>query len=309
MTAKILLLGKGGQVGAALLPLLGKICDVVAPDRAIADLSRPDSLSDIVEEVAPDLIVNAAAYTAVDKAESDRDLAFLVNRDAPGALARAAARRGALLIHYSTDYVFSGERSADAPAYREDEQTGPLGVYGQSKRAGEVAVAAAQGDHIILRTAWVYAENGANFVKTIRRLLHEREILRVVDDQIGAPTWARDIAGVTAAIAERHIDGRAGPLGLFHLTSHGRTSWHGFARAIWEAERDRRPSVATRTIEPIATSAYPTPAKRPAFSVLDSERIHQAYGLAVGDWQSRFQAFLASETASTGSGRAGAPGV
>lgn len=301
MTMQILLLGKSGQVGSALLPHLRALGNVVAPGRDAADLLQPSRLAALVDETRPRIIVNAAAYTAVDKAESERELAFRVNRDAPEALAQSAARQGALLIHYSTDYVFAGDRVTDAPGYREDDTTAPLCVYGESKLAGEAAVAAAGGAHVILRTAWVYAANGQNFVRTMRRLSHERETLRVVADQVGTPTWAGDIAAVTAAIARRHVGGvdeiSGDHLGVFHLTSAGRTSWHGFAQAIIEAERERNGPVVTACIESIATSQYPTPARRPAFSVLDNGRLRAAYGIALEDWRARFQAFLAAESA------------
>ena len=301
MTARILLLGRGGQVGSALLPLLHALGEVVAPDRNIADLSQPSRLVAVVDEVRPQIIVNAAAYTAVDKAERERELAFRVNRDAPEALAQSAARLGALLVHYSTDYVFGGDSGSDAPGYSENDATGPLGVYGESKLAGEVAIAAAGGAHIVFRTAWVYSATGQNFVRTMRHLSHERETLRVVADQIGTPTWASDIAAVTAAIVGRYCDGTGGmaaeQLGIFHLTSDGRTSWHGFAQTIIEAERARNGPVATVSIEPIAASQYPTAAKRPAFSVLDNSRLQTVYGIALEDWRARFQAFLAAESA------------
>lgn len=281
-------------MGSALLPVLAAMGEVIAPGREEADLSVPETLTALVASAAPQVIVNAAAYTAVDKAESEPDLAFRVNRDAPGILAQVAADRGALLVHYSTDYVFPGDRAADAPAYREDDATGPLGVYGESKLAGEAAVAAAGGAHVILRTAWVYAANGANFVKTMRRLAREREMLRVVADQIGTPTWGADIAAVTGSIIARYFS--AGGLseaerGVFHMTAGGRTSWHGFAEAIVAAMRERE-SIAAQSVQPITTADYPTPARRPAFSVLDTSRLRDTYGIAIDDWRARFQSFL-----------------
>jgi dTDP-4-dehydrorhamnose reductase len=302
MAPKILLLGSNGQVGSAILPLLGTIGEVRPLDRHGADFTKPTTLATIVDDLKPQIIVNAAAYTAVDKAESERELAFRINRDSPLALAQAAARAGALFVHFSTDYVFPGNRAGDAPGYREDDPSGPLSAYGESKLAGEIAIASTDCLYMIFRCAWVYAANGSNFVKTMRRLSHERETLRVVADQIGAPTWAQDIATVTAAVIQRHADdiGAIPPenRGIFHLTAGGRTSWHGFAQAIVAAERKRTGSVATRSVEPIATKEYPLPAKRPAFSVLDNSRLRNVHGIGLEDWHIRFQAFLSDEAAS-----------
>jgi dTDP-4-dehydrorhamnose reductase len=298
MRPKILLFGRNGQVGSAAYTLLSTFGDLTAPARDEADISDAGKIHDLVRAARPSIIVNAAAYTGVDKAETEREIAFAVNRDAPRAMAQAAKVASALLIHYSTDYVFSGDRPANAAGYVESDATGPLSAYGESKLAGEHAIEEEGCDHVILRTAWVYAARGQNFVRTIRRLARERESLRVVSDQFGTPTWAWDIAGVTAAIIRRYLeDGRLSPRlgGLFHMTSAGRTTWHDFAKTIISAERQRGEQVSTKAIEPIATREYPTPAHRPSFSVLDCNRLREVHGLEIASWRERFQAFLDSE--------------
>jgi dTDP-4-dehydrorhamnose reductase len=234
-----------------------------------------------LDEVRPDVIVNAAAYTAVDKAESEPELAHAVNAVAPALLAQEAARRGALLIHYSTDYVYDGAKAAP---YVESDKTNPLGAYGRSKLAGEEGIRASGCDHLIFRTSWVYAARGANFLRTILRLAAEREELRIVMDQIGAPTWARLIAEATAlalrqALAERR-HGRF-ESGLFHLACAGETSWHGFASAIVAG----RSGLRVKTVTPITTADYPLPAPRPANSRLDTSAFRARFGLALPDWR------------------------
>ncbi len=292
---RILLPGANGQVGHELRRALAPLGEVVCTTRSgtladgtrceTADFDDPSSLPALVERIAPDIVVNAAAYTAVDRAESERDAAFRANAQAPGELARACARRDALLVHYSTDYVFDG--TATRP-YREDAPTSPLGVYGASKLAGEEAIRSSGARHMIFRTAWVYAAHGSNFLRTMLRLAREREELRVVADQFGSPTPAPLIADVTAAILAQSP--RAS--GTWHLTATGETSWHGFASAIVDRAHGlgllaRRPAVTA-----IATDEYPTPARRPARSCLDCARLQQDFGVRLPDWRAALDAVL-----------------
>lgn len=277
----ILLTGKNGQVGWELQRTLQPVGKVTACDHAGLDLADAAAVRRKLDEVRPDVIVNAAAYTAVDKAESEPERAHAVNAAAPALLAQEAARRDALLIHYSTDYVFDGAKAAP---YVETDPTGPLGAYGRSKLAGEEGIRASGCDHLIFRTSWVYAARGANFLRTILRLAAEREELRIVMDQVGAPTWARLIAEATAlalrqALAERR-HGRF-ESGLFHLACAGETSWHGFASAIVAG----RSGLRVKTVTPIATADYPTPAKRPANSRLNTDAFRARFGLALPDWR------------------------
>lgn len=284
---RLLVTGANGQVGWELARSLMPLGDVVALGRDRCDLARPESLAALVAEVAPDVIVNAAAYTAVDRAESEERLATTINGDAPGELARAAKAAGALLVHYSTDYVFDGSQ---ASPYAEDDPVSPLNAYGRSKLAGETAIRGSGCDHLILRTTWVFASRGANFVRTMLRLGAEREALRVVADQVGAPTWARNIADATALIiaqAQRERDESRFASGVFNLTSRGATSWHGFAEAIFAAARERLPrnALTVRDVAPIPSSDYPTPAARPANSVLAPARLQARFGLAMPRWE------------------------
>jgi dTDP-4-dehydrorhamnose reductase len=284
MSLKILLLGKDGQVGHELcrtLPALGR---VVPLDRPEIDFERPDTLAELVRGEAPDVIVNAAAYTAVDRAEAEPDRARLVNADAVAALAGAADRLGGLLVHYSTDYVFDGTK---AGPYVETDVPAPLGVYGATKLAGERAAAAA-GRHYVLRTSWVHGVHGANFVRTMLRLAREREELRVVDDQTGAPTSAALLAEVTATLIGRATRPASAPAtGVYHLVPRGHTTWHGFARFILERARDRGLPlrVQPEAVQPIPSSAYPTPARRPHNSRLDTAKIAAALGITLPAWQ------------------------
>ncbi len=290
---KILLLGASGQVGWELQRSLAPLGELIALDRqrsSAADLSRPSGLGALVAEVAPDVIVNAAAHTAVDRAESEPELAHAVNATAPGELARAAAARGALLVHYSTDYVFDG--SGDHPR-DETAATGPLSVYGRSKLAGEAAIQASGASHLILRTSWVYGARGQNFAKTMLRLAQERETLRVVADQIGAPTGADLLADITAhAIrAVRHDPSQAG---LYHAAAAGETSWHAYARFAIDTARRLRPDLGWRltALEPIPTADYPTPARRPLNSRLNTSRLERAFGLRLPAWQAGVERML-----------------
>lgn len=287
---KILLIGSQGQVGWELARTLLPLGEVVAVSRAQADLSDLDGLRRSVRTIKPDVIVNAAAYTAVDKAETDQEQAFLINAQAAGVLAEEAAICGALLIHYSTDYVFDGSKTV---AYLEGDQTNPLNVYGQSKLAGEQAIQASTADFLILRTTWVYAARGNNFVKSILRLAQEREELNIVADQIGAPTWARLIAESTAHIlrqAQQERQQGGFKSGIYNLTSTGETSWHGFAEKIIElAKQQEGLTIKTQRVNPIPTSAYPLPATRPANSRLSTQRLQKHYQLALPSWETALQ--------------------
>jgi len=257
------------------VPLLAPLGRVVAVDRAALDLASPDAIVAKMREIAPAIVVNAAAYTAVDRAERERDLAFAVNATAPGVIAEEAKRLGALVVHYSTDYVFDG--NATQP-YAEDAPTGPLSVYGQSKLAGERAVRASGADALVFRTSWVYGLAGANFLLTIRRLAAEREELRIVDDQVGVPNWSRAMARATARVLAPGRDALRERCGLYHLSSRGSTTWYGFARAILgDAPRPR--------VVPIATREYPTPARRPAYGVLATDKFERAFGFALPEWR------------------------
>lgn len=277
------MLGGNGQVGWELARALAPLGELAVATRAgegglRVDLARPDTLARAFDAVRPRLVVNAAAYTAVDKAESEPDVAEAVNALAPGVIGELAARRGAAVVHYSTDYVFDGE--LDRP-YREEDATAPAGVYGRTKLRGEQALLDATADALIFRTAWVYGRHGHNFLRTMLRLFRERDELRVVDDQIGSPTWSRMIAEATAQIIAR-LEGepaRIGELGgIYHLTAAGRTSWHGFAAAILEG------SGLDCRLLPISTREYPTPARRPAWSVLDNSKLFETFGLRLPDW-------------------------
>ena len=283
---KILLFGKNGQVGWELQRSLSVLGELVALDRhstPCGDLSQPERLQDTVRALCPDVIVNAAAHTAVDKAESEVDLARTLNATAPAALAQAAAQTGAWLVHYSTDYVFDG--SGQQP-WREDAATGPLGVYGQTKLEGEQAIAASGCKHLIFRTSWVYAARGGNFAKTMLRLAQERERLTVINDQHGAPTGADLIADVTAHAIRAALQ-QPELSGLYHLVAGGETTWHGYASHAIARARELRPELAWKVSEiaPVPTSAFPTPAKRPLNSRLDTHKLQQAFGLPLPHWQ------------------------
>ncbi len=286
----ILLIGAQGQVGQelqqALVQLAPAYGPLVALGRAQLDLTDLDAIASKVEATKPDLIVNAAAYTAVDKAESEQALAYKINAEAPGALAKAAAECNAALIHISTDYVFLGQ--AASPRLETDE-TGPLSVYGQSKLAGEVAIRDVLDQHIILRTAWVYGVYGkGNFVKTMLRLAKEREQISVVADQIGSPTWAGDIAQTITQISEKV---KQAP-GTYHFTNSGTASWHEFAVAIFEEARSLGMPLAVETVNPITTADYPTPAKRPPYSVLNGQKIASLLGHDAPHWRQSLKKML-----------------
>ncbi|PUE12205.1 dTDP-4-dehydrorhamnose reductase [Limnohabitans sp. T6-20] len=292
---KILLLGKNGQVGWELQRSLAPLGEVLALDRHstthCGDLSQPERLAQTVRDWRPDVIVNAAAHTAVDKAESEPDVARCLNATAPAALAQAAAEIGAWLVHYSTDYVFKGE--GEQP-WQEDDATGPLSLYGQTKLEGEQAIAASGCKHLIFRTSWVYAARGGNFAKTMLRLAGERERLTVIDDQHGAPTGADLIADVTAhAIRSAMQQPALG--GLYHLVAAGETSWHGYASHVIAQARHIQPELGLKVtdIAPVPTTAFPTPAQRPLNSRLSTHKLQQAFGLVLPPWQQGVNRMLA----------------
>jgi dTDP-4-dehydrorhamnose reductase len=289
---RILVTGATGQIGWELARTLMPVGEVIALERSQCDLARPELLGALVDAVAPDVIVNAAAYTAVDKAEEESSLAMTVNAEAPAKLAAAARRNGALLVHYSTDYVFDGTK---AGPYLEEDSPRPASAYGRSKLAGEEAVRSSGADHVILRTCWIYAARGKNFLKTILRLAGEREELRIVADQFGAPTWARLVAEVTALALQQDIARRNNGTfesGLFHLASAGEANWHAFASAIVDGARARGAVLKCRSIKPIATAEYPLPAARPANSRLSAIRLATRYDVILPGWESCLQRCL-----------------
>ena len=284
---RILLTGASGQIGWELARSMQPLGEVMACDRRRVDLSAPASLAALVESVRPQVIVNAAAYTAVDRAEQESALADTINGEAPGVLAAAARRAGALFVHYSTDYVFDG--SGNAPR-REDALVAPINAYGRSKLAGERTIAEAGGDWLVLRTSWIYASRGSNFVTTMLRLGAERESLRVVADQVGAPTSARLVSDATAQIVRQALVERA--QGRFasevlHLCAAGETSRHGFAQAIFGGWRELAgdDSLKVRRLTPIPSSEHPAPAARPLNSRLDCSRLARRYGICLPEWR------------------------
>jgi len=292
---KILLLGGNGQVGYELKRSLAPLGQLTVTTRngelpdggacEALDICAPGTFAPLIDLIAPDIVVNATAHTAVDRAEDEPQLAFLANAEAPGELARLCAARGATLVHYSTDYVFDG--TGRVP-YREDDATAPLGVYGASKLAGEQRIQTSGAQHLILRTAWVYASRGSNFLRTMLRLGAEREELRVVADQHGCPTPAWLIADVTAEILRQGIGGS----GIRHLVAGGETTWHDFAEAIFEEASARGLITRLPNVIPIATAAYPTRAQRPAYSVLDTHRLREEYGVPLPHWRQALQVTL-----------------
>lgn len=295
---KVLLLGKNGQVGWELQRSLVPLGELVALDRhstlaggGCGDLNDMDGLRETVLRLRPDVIVNAAAHTAVDKAESEPELARTLNATAPGVLAEAAQAVDALLVHYSTDYVFDG--SGTTP-WTEDAATGPLSVYGQTKLDGERLIAASGARHLIFRTSWVYAARGGNFARTMLRLAQERERLTVIDDQFGAPTGAELIADVTAHAVRQTLRDDA-CCGIHHLAATGETTWTGYARFVLETARALQPGLALKAQEvaPVPTSAFPTPARRPLNSRLNTARLRGAFGLNLPHWQQGVRRMLA----------------
>ena len=291
----ILLFGKGGQVGWELQRSLAPLGHLTALDfdssSHCGDFSNLQGLADTVRAVRPDVIVNAAAHTAVDKAESEPELVRTLNALAPGVLAQEAARLGAWLVHYSTDYVFDG--SGTRP-WTEVDTPAPLSVYGRTKLEGEQLIQAACPNHLILRTSWVYAARGGNFAKTMLRLAQERERLTVIDDQFGAPTWADLLADVTAH-AIRSVLKQPEQAGLYHLVAGGETSWHGYAKHVLAQAQCAQPAIkiVAKEVAPIPTSAFPTPARRPHNSRLDTTKLQATFGLSLPHWQQGVDRMLA----------------
>jgi len=296
----VLVFGGNGQVGQELLRALAPLGRVVATTRSgkladgsdceIADFNAPESLPALLDRLQPSAVVNAAAYTGVDRAEQEPEVAFRANAQAPAVIAQWCATHGVPMVHYSTDYVFKGDGAAP---YGEDDTTEPLGVYGSSKRDGENAVRAAGGRHLIFRTAWVYASHGGNFLRTMLRVGAERDELRVVADQVGTPTPAALIADVTAQVLQH-----PGQLsGTWHLTASGQTSWHGFAEAIFAEAVAAGVLTKAPQVQAISSDQYPTPAKRPAWSVLDNRKLQQDFGIVLPTWQAGLQRVM-SEIAS-----------
>lgn len=292
---KILLTGKNGQVGWELQRTLTSLGQVIALDVDDLDLSNADAIRQAVQTIRPDIIVNPAAHTAVDKAESEAELAMAINGIAPGIFAEEARKLNALLVHYSTEYIFDGNKSG---AYMEDDAPNPLSVYGKTKVAGEQAIRASGCKHLILRTSWVYGARGKNFMLTMLRLARERTELRVVNDQIGAPTWSRSLAEVTAQILSQLYapgaveDAIERAQGTYHLTSDGSVSWHGFAAEILRlANVQPMPALL-----PIPSQEYPTPATRPMNSVMSNEKLMRTFGLSAGDWKHNLQLCLQGTT-------------
>ncbi len=294
---RILLIGKSGQVGGELQRILASIGETTATNRNELDLSKPDQIRNTVRRFRPDLIVNAGAYTAVDKAESEPEIARAVNGIAPGILAEEARTVGAALIHYSTDYVYSGE--ARARPYLETDPTDPASVYGKTKLEGDLAIEESGVPHLIFRTSWIYSWEGKNFLRTILRLAGEQEELRVVDDQIGTPTWCRSIAEATGKIVEQLLKrgGSSFPetvaevSGVYHMTCGGRTSWHGFARSILDlADPTPQPQLVG-----ISAKDYPTPACRPAYSVLSNAKLKETFDIVLPDWEETLRYCLRSD--------------
>jgi dTDP-4-dehydrorhamnose reductase len=289
----ILVLGASGQVGGAALHSLETVGDVVAPMRQQVDLTDPESIRSVMREISPLWVINAAAHTAVDKAESEPQLAYAINAEAPRILGEEAQKSGAVVIHFSTDYVFDGSNSS---RYVESDPTGPLNVYGKSKLAGEQALAATGAAHLILRTSWVYGATGKNFLLSILRMARERDQLRIVADQHGAPTWSFDLARLTAHLV-KHVNRlasevgcdaatAAAPLsGIYHASGAGNTTWFGFAEAAVEALRKYEPAGQLATVYPISTAEYPTPARRPANSLLDCSKLERNFGWRMMHWQ------------------------
>ncbi|MGE6568330.1 dTDP-4-dehydrorhamnose reductase [Shewanella vesiculosa] len=280
---KMLLVGKNGQVGSSLVDQLNTLTDItlLALDRVQLDITDTTKVDQLVAEFQPDIIINAAAYTAVDKAEQEQQLAYAINRDGPCNLAVAAQKIDATIIHISTDYVFSGDKSG---SYSETDDTQPQGEYGRSKLAGEKAVAAACAKHVILRTAWVFGEHGNNFVKTMLRLAKTRDTLEVVADQFGGPTYAGDIASAIVSIAKQ-IASNNPAYGIYHYSGFPQVSWHDFAQSIFTIAQNQGFLNQAINVNKISTQDYPTPVKRPANSRLDCDKIHKTFGIQQSDWQ------------------------
>ena len=300
MKPKILLTGKNGQLGDDLQQMLPRLGEVIVTDREQCDLSRPAQIRNLIRDVHPDLIVNAAAYTAVDQAEKDEALACAINSEAPAVMAEEAKKIGAALVHYSTDYVFDGAKNSP---YAENDLPNPISAYGRTKLAGEQAVRDSGADHLIFRTEWVYSRRGKNFLLTILRLATQREELRIVRDQVGAPTWSREIARTTVKALEQICNRKDGTAawsersGTYHMTAAGKTSWYEFTQAIlqeaaqssnsatWFQAATNGKELLTRRVIPITTAEYPTPARRPAHSLLSNSKLNRVFGIQLPDWR------------------------
>ncbi|MGH9691649.1 MAG: dTDP-4-dehydrorhamnose reductase [Candidatus Acidiferrales bacterium] len=307
MTPKVLLIGKNGQIGAELHRVLAPSSHLIALDRRELDLSNIAAIRRTIRDCCPRVIVNAAAYTAVDQAEKEETAARAINADAPAVMAEEARKIGAALVHYSTDYVFDGLKT---DPYEEDDPPKPLNVYGKTKLEGEQAIRNSGALYLIFRTSWVYATHGKNFLLTVLRLAAEREELRIVCDQNGAPTWSREIAAATARIVTER-EGRKSSSsfeecsGIYHMTAAGQTTWYEFAEAILEEVADMPQNVAwlaaatgsrpviAKQIRPIATEEYPTPARRPSYSVLSNRRLLQTFGIQLADWRTQLGSAVA----------------
>ncbi len=311
MSPIILLFGKNGQVGGELLRLLPQLGEVVAFGRDQLDLSKPGDIRQTIREVRPQLIVNAAAYTAVDQAETDETMAKAINEEAPGLMAVEANKIDAMLLHYSTDYVFDGTKKVP---YDEVDSANPINVYGKTKFAGEQAIRGSGAPHIIFRTAWVYATRGRNFLLTVLRLATEREELRIVSDQVGAPTCAVDLAAATckilAGMTERNREQFvcSGVSGTYHMSAAGQTTWYDFAKAIleeaqatthnprWLADATKGSQLIARRVVPISTELFHSATRRPPYSVLSNSRLFQAFGIALPEWHSQLQRCFLSDS-------------
>ncbi len=315
MKPVILLTGKNGQVGAELLRLLPQLAEVLALDRDQLDLSNPTGIRRIIREVRPRLIVNAAAYTAVDQAETDETTARAVNAEAPGIMAEEAKKIGAALVHYSTDYVFDGAKKLP---YDEADSANPINAYGKTKFAGEQAIRGSDVPHLIFRTSWVYATRGRNFLLTVLRLATEREELRIVSDQVGAPTCASEIAAATAKILTRMLRRNDGDIaffavsGTYHMTAAGQTTWCDFANAIlqeagavsrrlpWLGAATHGRELIARRVLPVTSEEFRSPTRRPVYSVLSNSRLTQTFGVALADWRNQLQRCFVSEAIPSG---------
>jgi len=305
MSAKILLIGQNGQVGYELRHFLAPLGDLASFDRHTLDLSSTKDVAQVIREIQPSIVVNAAAYTAVDKAESEEALAQAINAEAPRAMAEEAKKLGALLVHYSTDYVFDGTKTSP---YEETDPTNPLSVYGRTKLEGEEAIREIGPAHLIFRTAWVYSTRGRNFLLTMLRLASDRKELRVVRDQIGAPTWCREIARATASVLRTLLhrgnsaEAFAASSATYHMTAAGATSWYEFAQEIlkdarrappdlpWLAAATQGRQLIAETVAPITTDQYPTPARRPPYSVLSNALLNRTFGVNLPDWREQLHA-------------------
>jgi dTDP-4-dehydrorhamnose reductase len=286
---KILIFGKNGQIGFELCRSLSYLGNLTALGSVECDITDPHRIIDTLDHIKPDIIVNAAAYTAVDKAESECELAFKINADAPWIMAEWASKYKALMVHFSTDYVFDGTKETP---YTEEDKPAPLNVYGESKLAGDINIQNSRCDHLIFRTSWVYGTRGKNFYLTMQKLLREKEEIRVVNDQYGAPTRCRTIAGITALVLMQYISNRElenkDVLGVYNLTNSGKTTWYGFAKAIREKKRLENKSLKLADIIPISSKEYPAPARRPENSLLSCEKLQKVFGIKTPGWKEPF---------------------